>query len=594
MSDTKQVNTAKPKHKKLGEFFSTAICGNDILSSALYVSGIAALFAGVYAPLVLAAVCLVLYFYKSVYREVVETLPINGGAYNALLNATSKFTASIAGVMTVLSYVATAVISSKTAVEYLFKFLSELTGQKLLLDQLVTPTIILVLLGFALLVISGVKDSAKVAGGIFVIHILALLSFITVGLTYAVFKGSFFAQNILATATLVQSNDGLLRTLFLAFSASLLGVSGFESSANFVEEQEPGVFRKTLKNMLIGVLIFNPLISFVTLSVLPLAEVTAAKDFLLADASFKMLGLPYLGLISVNAFLVLCGAVLTSFIGVHGLATRMSLDSALPSILIKENKAKINSRIIITFFVLCSSILVITKGDLLSLAGVYTISFLGVMTMFAFGNLLLRKTRPLLKRPYKAPIILVILALSSTLLGMLGNSSIDIKNVFYFGIYFVPALFLVIAVLNKKEFLEVLLRALKPIEGTFLHSLIKRKRDKVASETLYVFIHHTGSLFEIVDYIHKNEVGLNIDFIHCQGDDWQKEEIEQALHWLQLTGVYTEFNLNFEYIDAQFNPETLHAFAKAKNVPMNKIFIGSIHDFHDFDYEELGGVRIIT
>src|SRR5688572_29875796 len=97
------------QHKKLGEFFSTAICGNDILSSALYVSGIAALFAGVYAPLVLLAVALVLFFYKAVYREVVEALPINGGAYNALLNGSSKTIAATAGVMTILSYVATAV-----------------------------------------------------------------------------------------------------------------------------------------------------------------------------------------------------------------------------------------------------------------------------------------------------------------------------------------------------------------------------------------------------------------------------------------------------------------------------------------------------
>ncbi|MDQ6984905.1 MAG: hypothetical protein Q9M91_05145 [Candidatus Dojkabacteria bacterium] len=60
--------SSKP-HKKLGGFYSTSISGNDILSSVLYVSGIAALFAGVYAPLVLLAVVLVLFFYKSVYRE---------------------------------------------------------------------------------------------------------------------------------------------------------------------------------------------------------------------------------------------------------------------------------------------------------------------------------------------------------------------------------------------------------------------------------------------------------------------------------------------------------------------------------------------
>lgn len=69
-------------HKKLGQFASTAIAGNDILSSCLYVSGIAILFAGVFAPLVFLLIALVLFLYRFVYTEVVEALPLNGGAYN--------------------------------------------------------------------------------------------------------------------------------------------------------------------------------------------------------------------------------------------------------------------------------------------------------------------------------------------------------------------------------------------------------------------------------------------------------------------------------------------------------------------------------
>ena len=94
------------------------ICGNDITSSCFYVSSIAVVFAGVLAPLVLLLVIFVLYLYKKVYTEVVEALPLNGGTYNCLLNCTTKFAAALAACMTILSYIATAVISSKTAVEY--------------------------------------------------------------------------------------------------------------------------------------------------------------------------------------------------------------------------------------------------------------------------------------------------------------------------------------------------------------------------------------------------------------------------------------------------------------------------------------------
>jgi amino acid transporter len=66
----------------------------------------------------LVIVAVVLYFYHSIYTEVVGALPLNGGAYNALLNTTSKFRASFAACLTVLSYMATAVISGSEAMHY--------------------------------------------------------------------------------------------------------------------------------------------------------------------------------------------------------------------------------------------------------------------------------------------------------------------------------------------------------------------------------------------------------------------------------------------------------------------------------------------
>lgn len=230
-----------PVHEKLDQFSATAIAGNDILSSCLYVCGIATLFAGVYAPLVFLVIGLVLFFYKFVYSEVVEALPLNGGAYNCLLNATSKPRAAVAGVMTMLSYVATSVISAKTAAEYLHTVWHGLPVMP------VTAGIIVV---FALLVILGVKDSARVAKVIFSLHVFTLALLVSMGLLKIVNGDiSQLLANVKATELLWENKDKW-QMLFFAFSASLLGVSGYESSANFVEEQEAGVFRKTLRNML--------------------------------------------------------------------------------------------------------------------------------------------------------------------------------------------------------------------------------------------------------------------------------------------------------------------------------------------------------
>ena len=61
--------------------------------------------------------------------------------------------------------------------------------------------------------------------------------------------------------------------------------------------------------------------------------------------------------------------------------------------ILKENKRGASYRIIISFLILCVSVLLVTHGDLESLAGVYTFSFLAVMCLFGIGNLLLKVKR---------------------------------------------------------------------------------------------------------------------------------------------------------------------------------------------------------
>lgn len=575
------------KHTKLGQWSATAICGNDILSSALYVSGIAIIFAGVYAPFVLLFIGFVLFLYKSVYTEVVEALPVNGGAYNCLLNSTSKFIAAIAGIMTFLSYVATAVISGKVGIEYLHTIFHSIP---------VIPATVVLLLAFALLVISGLKDSAKVALIIFIIHIITLFSFLIFGLLFFLNNGSgFFFTNLAHTKELLTLKGGLLPAIYLAFSASLLGVSGFESSANFVEEQAPGVFRKTLRNMLIGVAFFNPLIALVVLNSLPFEAIAGAKDFLLADAARSIGGTPLQYLVAIDAFLVLSGAVLTAFVGVGGLLYRMASDGCLPNLLTKVNKKGSYPRIVVTFFILCSSILLVTKGDLLSLAGVYTISFLGVMFLFAVGNLILKETRTELKRTYYAPVIFVFIAAIATLSGIIGNIIIDIRNLQFFLYYFIPALTIVYVMVYQDNLVRTLLRLTDKIP--LIHKYISAHFEDLTTGRYIVFVHHLKRIHESLSYINKNETGWNIILVHCSdpedSDKKNFDEIKNALPILQKAGVYPHLNLTLVYKNEPFGPEMINKVAREFKVRKNRMLIGSVRHEHPYDYNQLGGVRII-
>ncbi|HIB64620.1 MAG TPA: amino acid permease, partial [Phycisphaerales bacterium] len=201
------------KHVKLNQLLATSICGNDITSSCLYVSAICALYAGPYAPLSLLLVAAVLYLFRKVYGEVGTALPLNGGAYNVLLNTTSKRFASLAACLTILSYIATAVISAYEAMHYAHQIWHSLN---------VLVATILMLGLFAFLSILGISESARVATGIFIFHICTLI--LLVGACGLIVFQDF---------TILQENfqtpppTGVGKAIFFGFAAAMLGVSGF-------------------------------------------------------------------------------------------------------------------------------------------------------------------------------------------------------------------------------------------------------------------------------------------------------------------------------------------------------------------------------
>lgn len=359
------------------------------------------------------------------------------------------------------------------------------------------------------------------------------------------------------------------------------------------------MFRKTLKNMLVGVLIFNPIITFVVLSSLSIPSIVAGKDYVLADSAVQIGGRGLQYMIVLDAFLVLSGAVLAGFVGATGLLYRMTIDHCLPSSIFLPKLKRRNqnaTRLVIAFALLCLSILWITGGALLSLAGVYTISFLGVMTLFAIGNMILRKTRPDLKRPYRGPLVFAVFAAVATLLGIVGNVLIDPMNLIYFLIYFIPAASLVSAMVYRDYILDGVLRLVTGIP--YLHKKMEPWLLHVIRPRIILFAHHPHKLFRFLEYIRKNETSRNITVIFCKEKGEESGLLIQKFKTYILTfkdaGVLP--NLNVDLVveeELGFGPEVVKLYAGRFKTLQNNIFIGSIHDSHAFSFEELGGVRIV-
>jgi amino acid transporter len=82
---------------------------------------------------------------------------------------------------------------------------------------------------------------------------------------------------------------------------------------------------------------FNPVIALLLICIIPMAQGWTSRT-LLAFLGETTGGSWLVYLISVDAVLVFCGAVLTSFVGFSGLLNRMTLDN-LTKLLLK-NKIK--------------------------------------------------------------------------------------------------------------------------------------------------------------------------------------------------------------------------------------------------------------
>lgn len=583
-------------HKKLSELPATAICGNDISSSVLYVSALSIFYAGKYAWITLLIVAFVLFLFRRIYGEVVCALPMNGGVYNALLNTTSKFLASFAATLTILSYMATSVISADEAMHYFHSLWNS--------DPIILSTIILLSI-FALLAILGIRESSKVATGIFIFH-LSSIALLLIFVVYYLITNGF---DTLQTNWQMKPSGGIKTAIFFGFAASMLGISGFESSANYVEQQAKGVFLKTLRNMWVIVSIINPLMAFLAISLIHIPEIDELHRTTLLSHMGTVSGGNWLGwIISVDAVLVLSGAVLTSYVGVTGLLERMTLDRILPPFFLKKSRWNSSYRIIILFLLISVSVLLITKGKVTTLAGVYTISFLSVMGLFAIGNILLKVKRSRLPRPVKASWISLLVAIVAVGVALAGNVLMtpddpDMpSNFVIFLEYFIPFIIFIIMMLNRIALLQLLLKFLRqvfePIRELFLklNVTINRTITKINKQEFVFFTKgdNLENLNKVMLYIRKNEHTRRLRLVMMVSDDTPKELIESLKGDIEfLDREYPGISIEFIIREGEFSPKLIRELSEEWNIPINFMFIGSPGNHFPYHIEDLGGVRLI-
>ncbi|KAL9652081.1 hypothetical protein ABK040_015883 [Willaertia magna] len=596
------------KEHLLGQLAATAICGNDITSSCLYVIGVCISYAGIWSPICLLFVSILLFLFRSIYAEVGSAITLNGASYTLLLNTTSKMTASLAACLTIISYVATAVVSGTSAIEYL----KQIPGCENI--PLIPGTI--VLLGiFMILNLIGITESAAAAVFIFVTHILCLSILTVYGFLHISVVNQF--DILVRNWNDMQSTFdavGIAKAIFFGFGAAMLGVTGFESSANFIEQQKPGVFPKTLRNMWALVSFFNPILCFISLCALPMQTLTdpTQNASLLSLVGRVAAGKWLQILLSADAALVLSGGVLTAYVGIVGLIRQMALDRAFPSFFLKVNALrKTNHFIIITFFILCVSMVSILNGNIDSLAGVYTIAFLSVMMLFAMGDLLLKYKRSQLKRTKRAKKTVIIISIFGVLCALLSNILVNPEYLKYFAIYYSICAATVLIMFWRVKILKFIIyivySKLKDLKiGNFITKLLVKQAKEINAQSFIYFTKNDpiSMLNKAILYVRDNELTDWLRIVHVFKTPKNEEEFllkEQIIDRMRrdcqkLDEIYPRMRIDFIAIESEngFGPDVIRLIENRLGVRKNLMFISCPSHRFSHKVSDLGGLRIIT
>ena len=384
-----------------------------------------------------------------------------------------------------------------------------------------------------------------------------------------------------------------------------------------VQEQREGVFVLTLRNMWALVAFFNPALCLLALLVFD-------ADFIAADANINVTlallaeacagdWLKYW--VCIDAFLVLSGAVLTAFVGVTGLARRLAMDRCLPELLLRTNRWRgTNHTIIFGFLAVCASLYLVLNGDVSSLARVYSVSFLCVMSLFAIANMLLKHKRSYLPRQVKASWPTCLGALTLAIVALIGVIVQDTTVLTVWLLYFVIVAGCFSVMFMRAQVLRLFYHALHGTtqslqrivsrclrtdwrinDGPVLNAVL-RLYHELSSQPVVFFVRRgvqLGALNKAVLYVLANEEARHVRLVHCYG---AKEEVPPGLlldvHVLDRE--YPRMRIDLVLVRGVFGPAMIDWLQTALHIPRNLMFMGCPRKDFKHRVDELGGVRIIA
>src|ERR1700746_2381915 len=414
---------------------AAAIVLSDLASSAYYAGGDAEKVIGKSAPWFILAVMLFSYAVRALYIES-SSMFTRGGVYRVVKEAMGGPVAKFSVSALLFDYVLTGPISAVVAGQYLAGFIEDLARymghpfSHFPENAFAASFGALVAIYFWRKNTQGIHESSQKAVQIMIITtvmvvILIIWCTITVMRVPIQMPPSPFRPGIvplngeslgwLANTSIphLAAGSALLTfiILFVGFGHSVLAMSGEETLAQVNRE----IAHPKLKNLektglviFIYSLVFTSLVSFFAVMILPDKVRPEFYGNLIGGVAMYLAGpqwarLIFHGFVVLVGVLILSGAQNTSIVGANGVLNRVAEDGVLTDAFQKPHPRFGTSYRIINLIVgLQLLTIIITRGDVFTLADLYAFGVIWSFAMMSLSVLVLRYTEPS-RREWKVP-----------------------------------------------------------------------------------------------------------------------------------------------------------------------------------------------
>ncbi|KAJ7159241.1 amino acid permease-domain-containing protein [Mycena crocata] len=557
----------------LGQFTGTALPGNAVLGSVFYSLPAIVAVCGVYSPISLFVATLTPFLWRPIMEELASALPITGAPYSYILNASRKSLALLGAALLLLDFASTSVVSAATASSYL-------AGETALPFPTFVPAALILIL-FALVSLSGLKESARLAFAVMLLHVGTMAALAAAA---AVHWGRTGSVQLRANWVKGQAPDAvaLARQLFNGFCIGMLGLTGIECTPSYIGRMKPGAYPRVLRNLHLPAILLNALMITFVLAIVPLETVLQGANVLSVLAEMSA-GAWLRKWIVVDAAIVLCGGVLTGILSACELFEQLAHDRIVPQMFLKLLPLSGAPYVSVLAITGVNFVLYASAGASLGVVSkMFSLVWLTVMALFPLSLLLLRFNRGRVPRARNTPLSGVLLALALTPVVFAGNIAIDPSTAGYFAAYLFGVLLVFAATQNQVQLLRAVywtydqypalhrLPGSKTWGGKLVAVMKQLKRQPVCVLVKADEINH---LLHMLLYVRENEKTACVKMVHfCDQERGIPSELEANAKILDE--AFPEITIDLIVVDGTFSPANVVALAHRLQIPPSLMFMG--------------------